>query len=125
MHKSPSSTPQSQRLKCLTLRQPYAAAVVLGLRLAEPREGSTDYRGPLLIHAGAGRPSLVGLRDYPQISPEWLVPNQILGVVDLVGCVRRGSEYLWVLSNPRPLAAPFPCRGRKGLWDAPQGVELP
>ena len=112
-------------MKCLTLRQPYAAAVVLGLRLAEPREGPTDYRGPLLIHAAAGRPSPAGLQAYPQVGPEWLVRNAILGVVDLAGCVRRGSDYLWVLSNPRPLEVPFPCRGRKGLWDPPPGIELP
>jgi hypothetical protein len=112
-------------MKCLTLRQPYAAAVVLGLRLAESREGPTDYRGPLLIHAAASRPSPAGLQVYPQVGPERLVRNAILGIVDLAGCVRRGSEYLWVLSNPRPLEAPFPCRGRKGLWYAPQAIELP
>src|SRR5262245_56408929 len=95
--------------KCLTLHQPYAAAVLLGLRLAEPRTGATDYRGPLFIHAAAGRPSPAGLLAYSQIGPGKLVRGAIVGVVDLVGCVRQGADYLWLLASPRLLTTPFPC----------------
>jgi hypothetical protein len=112
-------------MKCLTVRQPYAAAILLGLHFTERRDWGTSYRGPLLIHAAAGKPSREGLLAYPEVGREALVYNAILGAVDLVGCVGKADGFHWLLTNPRPLAAPFPCRGVKGLWVAPPGVLLP
>jgi hypothetical protein len=37
---------------CLTVRQPYAAAIVCGLKPIESRSWYTPHRGRLLIHAG-------------------------------------------------------------------------
>ncbi|MEP1076580.1 ASCH domain-containing protein [Leptolyngbya sp. PL-A3] len=42
-------------MKLVTLHQPWASLVALGLKRYETRHWSTDYRGPLLIHA-AKRP---------------------------------------------------------------------
>ncbi len=39
-------------MKCLSLRQPWASLVILGLKRYETRTWSTNYRGPLAIHAG-------------------------------------------------------------------------
>jgi hypothetical protein len=39
--------------KCLSLRQPWATLVALGLKRYETRAWDTDYRGPLFIHASA------------------------------------------------------------------------
>ncbi len=39
-------------MKALTLYQPWASAVSLGLKKFETRSWSTGYRGPILIHAG-------------------------------------------------------------------------
>ncbi len=41
-------------MKALTLTQPYATLVALGTKRIETRSWSTQYRGPLAIHAGAG-----------------------------------------------------------------------
>jgi hypothetical protein len=112
-------------MKCLTVRQPYAAAILLGLHVTERRDWGTSYRGPLLIHAAAGKPSREGLLAYPQINRVTLVYNAILGMVDLIGCVAKSDDYHWLLTNPRWLATPFPCRGVKGLWVPPPGVLLP
>ena len=40
-------------MKVLTLHQPWASLVALGVKTIETRSWSTKYRGPLAIHAGA------------------------------------------------------------------------
>lgn len=43
--------------KALTLHQPWASLVALGVKTIETRSWPTRYRGRLLIHAGAKRPT--------------------------------------------------------------------
>ena len=43
-------------MKALSLLQPYASLIALGYKRYETRSWSTTYRGPLLIHASAGKP---------------------------------------------------------------------
>lgn len=42
-------------VRVLTLRQPWASLIALGVKSIETRSWSTQYRGPLAIHAGAKR----------------------------------------------------------------------
>ncbi len=44
-------------MKALTLTQPWASLVALGLKHIETRSWSTGYRGPLAIHAAKGFPN--------------------------------------------------------------------
>lgn len=44
-------------MKALTLYQPWATLVALGVKTIETRSWATKYRGPLAIHAGARRPA--------------------------------------------------------------------
>ena len=43
-------------VKCLSLTQPYATLMALGLKRIETRSWATQYRGPLVIHAAKGFP---------------------------------------------------------------------
>jgi len=43
-------------VKALTVRQPWASLVALGVKTIETRPWSTRYRGPLAIHAGVKPP---------------------------------------------------------------------
>ena len=43
-------------MKAITLRQPWASLVALGVKAIETRSWSTRYRGPLAIHAAARQP---------------------------------------------------------------------
>ena len=45
-------------MRCLTVRQPWAWAIVAGLKSIENRSRRTTHRGPLLIHAGISRSEL-------------------------------------------------------------------
>jgi hypothetical protein len=48
-------------MKVLTLHQPWASLVALGVKTIETPSWSTQYRGPLAIHAGAkAKPCTVG-----------------------------------------------------------------
>lgn len=53
-------------MKMLTLHQPWASLIACGVKTIETRSWSTDYRGPLAIHAGKAWPVPVG---------EWQVPH--------------------------------------------------
>lgn len=69
-------------MKALTLRQPWASLVALGVKTIETRSWSTKYRGPLAIHAGAKRPPTV-----------WLGPNDDLPpAIDRIGMPWEGTE---------------------------------
>jgi hypothetical protein len=118
----------------LSIRQPWAWAILHAGKDVENRSWRTSYRGPLLIHASkrveAFSPELIrymGMRGatIEQLA-EWLdLPTGgIVGVVDVVGCSRgvNGScwamsdQWHWELANPRVL--PFePMKGRLGLWE--------
>src|SRR4051812_36591026 len=39
-------------MKCLSIRQPYAFAIVMGYKPVENRDWKTPFRGRVLIHAG-------------------------------------------------------------------------
>ena len=43
-------------MKMLTLHQPWASLIAVGVKTIETRSWSTPYRGPLAIHAGKARP---------------------------------------------------------------------
>src|SRR5262245_40368428 len=48
---NPAPIPGGTHMKALTIRQPYASLIALGAKHYETRTWTTDYRGPLLIHA--------------------------------------------------------------------------
>ncbi len=112
-------------MKMLTVKQPWAWAILHAGKDIENRTWAPKYRGPLAIHAGAAY--MKNQRLPPGIrEPEDLLFSAILGVVDLVDVVETsrskwfgGDAYGWVLKNPRPLAKPLPCKGRLGLWPVP------
>ena len=113
-------------MKTLTIRQPWASLIIAGVKDVENRSWPTKYRGSLLIHAGKGidHSEWTGtLDDMPA--------GVIIGVVDLVDCVRdSGSEWAepdswhWVLANPRPLPEPIPAKGKLGLWNVEPGDRI-
>lgn len=131
-------------MKTITVRQPWAWLIVNGYKTVENRTWSTDYRGPLAIHAGHKVEQRV-LRAVRQVAEangtplsasdeaEMRIVGALVGVVDLVDCTTTVTESEdlqwwepdmigWLLRNPRPLAAPLPMPGRLGLFDVPDFV---
>ncbi len=116
-------------MKCVSILQPWAWAILAGVQRSEYRCYSTDYRGDLLIHAARGsgdweRRQLAALGERV---PRWenLPFDQVLGVVELCSCEQgRDGEWVWELRNPRPVQ-PFQLEAGKGLFDVDdQRVQL-
>jgi hypothetical protein len=113
-------------MKALTVCQPWAWALIYGPKRIENRTWHTTYRGPLLIHAGKSVDWLCdALNDGTPVPRRDLVFGAIIGVVDLVACVRPDRHphdpfaegpWCWVTTHPRPIA-PIYCRGAQGLWN--------
>jgi len=129
--------PMTEKLRVLTVRQPYATLIVRGIKGVENRSRRTNYRGLLLIHAGkvfgrAGNEAVLDIIATHNInaidamllsSPICAPRGVILGQVDLVDCVQDSdSEWAepgmwhWLLENPQPFPEPIPYKGRQGLW---------
>lgn len=60
-------------MKALTVRQPWASLIALGVKTVETRSWSTKYRGPLAIHAGMTRPPMMHLppTQFTRIAAKW------------------------------------------------------
>lgn len=136
-------------MKVLSVRQPWAWAIIYGGKNIENRNWQTSYRGPLAIHAGKGfdftmEEMRIGLRgDYGEPITTMLkqfrgndIRGAIIGVVDLVDCQpswacdspwKAGDDpdyFCWRLENPRPLVTPVPCKGQLGLFPAPFRLDI-
>jgi activating signal cointegrator 1 len=80
-------------MKALTLHQPYASLVALGVKRIETRSWATSYRGPIAIHAGAGPPWGVG------VIGEWLAQT---------AARERGRTAPWRLYNVKSIGPDDP-----------------
>lgn len=122
--------------KCLSVCQPWAWGLIHGPKRIENRSWATHYRGPLLIHAGKSEARLGDEGDlFPELPAyEDLVYGAIIGLVDLVDCVRVADcppdpfaegPWCWMIDNPRPLTEPVPYRGLQKIFGVPDNVVRP
>jgi hypothetical protein len=127
-------------VKALTVRQPWAWAIVHGGKDVENRVWSTSYRDTLAIHAGlehAGDEAFEAVAKLADMPP-LLNLGMVVGIVELVDVHEASAEvevepglvaaacckspwaqsdgwYHWVLSDPKPLR-PKRRKGALGLW---------
>jgi hypothetical protein len=109
-------------MKCLSISQPWAWAILAGHLDTDYRCYPTDYRGDLLLHAarGGGSWERDQLAAFGDGVPAWadLPFGQVVGVVELWACERGAEgEWAWRLRNPRLLAEPFPSHAGRRLFD--------
>jgi hypothetical protein len=137
-------------MKALTLWQPWASLVILGVKQVETRSWPTDYRGPLAIHAAKAFPVEVQelcwevpfygyLKRGGYTGPHDLPRGSVLGVVEVTGCHRitrdnvppepersfgdyTPGRWAWDLAAKEFYQVPFPARGYQRLWEwEPEG----
>ena len=109
-------------MRALSIRQPWAHAIFHLRKRVENRSWPTQYRGKLAIHVSK-RIDFAGCESLG-LDPETLPTGCVVGIVDLVDCVRgyrsrwaKRGKWHWVLRNPRLLARPIPAIGRLGLFE--------
>jgi hypothetical protein len=117
-------------MKALSVCQPWAWAIVAGLKTVENRTRRTRHRGPLVIHASKSRHYLE--EDFSHLLPglppaDRLDLGVLIGVVEVVDCVplaeAKGNPFAvgpwcWLLRNPRSIR-PVPYRGQVSCFEVP------
>ena len=126
-------------MKALTIKPPWAWAIVHAGKDIENRSWNTNVRGTIAVHASktVSRSEYErGVRALRILAPrakaplyETIVRGAIVGLVDVVGEQHTKSKwhdrdsYGFVLANPRALKAPIPCTGRLRFWEVPAPVK--
>lgn len=118
------------RIKTISIRQPWAWAIIHAGKPVENRSWPSKYLGPLLIHAS---------KTFDFHGYNWLVKNQnlfkaelphpdtyffggIIGRVKMIDCVSyHPSPFFFgawghVYDNPEPLPF-YPCKGQLGIFE--------
>ena len=129
-------------MKVLTIKQPWASLIMLGLKKYEFRSWKTDYRGELLIHAGKGIDK-DGMERLKRYIPENMPTEKILGKVKLIDCIKTSSEfydkvqkenkdiyaksvfnqdYAWQMEVIEVYDNPIKVKGKLRLWNYEGGV---
>lgn len=127
-------------IKALTLWQPYASAIVLGLKKFETRSWATKYRGRIAIHSSL-KPlskSYLALAEKYGISntPPKIPLGKVLAICELEDCILMDEEfiksqdpaeidfgdwrigrYAWKLRVVEIFHEPKSTRGYQGLWN--------
>ncbi len=131
--------------KVITLQQPYASAVMAGVKQIETRSWKTPYRGAIVIHAGkawnddlkekANSELIASALRSKGLDPNNLPLGMALGVVilDAVTPIENvlpslsdtekalghytDGNFAWCVSRPRPFREPLPGEGGLGLRD--------
>lgn len=122
-------------MKAFTVYQPYAYAIVAGLKQYETRPRRTNVRGRVAVHAGKAKDVLIP-RPVGLIIPKSTVLHYgaVLGTVEIVDCIPvealidkiseqerllgdyTPGRFAWVLKNPVMFDKPIPARGFQGWW---------
>ena len=121
-------------LRALSVRQPWAWAILHGGKDIENRTWATRHRGLFVVHAGQ-QLDHAGYRwlqvNFPHLrvpTPAELVRSALLGVVELTDCfgpedahpMKASPWYMgssgFVLTNPRSFDRPIPTPGKLGFF---------
>jgi hypothetical protein len=114
-------------LKAITVRQPWAWAIVMGYKDVVNRRNRTERRGPLLIHAGRdfdprGFQFLWELGLHKKL-PDDLYLEGLIGEVRLTDCRRsynsdwaKPGQWQWILSAPKEFRSGLSCTGSPGFF---------
>ena len=122
-------------VKALTIRQPWAWAVVHAGKDVENRRWQTSYRGPLLIHAAKGDDpggaarilwTMADPGAFGQPRAAFQARGAIIGMAYLADILTdspsrwaQPHRFHWILEFPEPVDPPVSCSGMPGLWTPP------
>lgn len=114
-------------LKALSIKQPWAYAILHLGKDIENRTWHTNYMGDLLVHASktVDEDALARLR----VHPDELALGAVIGIVRMTGCTHK-SDSKWfegpwgfTLENPRAFPEPVPCRGMLNFFKIEESAQ--
>jgi hypothetical protein len=113
--------------RVLSVKQPWAWAIVSGLKHVENRSWATPYRGTIYIHASRqlDTSGMAWFAKHKIKLPKDLPTGAVVGKCEIVNIVdgKEGQRFVkwffgpkgWVSKNPRRLARPIKMKGQLGL----------
>lgn len=124
-------------MKAITLKQPWATLVSEGIKKYEFRSWKTNYRGKVLIHAGAGVDK-EAQKNFDNLGLEF-PSKKILAVVEITDCIKIDKKfndriisegniayglkertgYAWKLENVKKLNCEEIINGKLSFWEYP------
>lgn len=137
----------TRQIRLLTVRQPWAWALIHGCKDVENRSHKVSYKGLLAIHAGKADHNTLKRDDWKQFESEYFGKDvfadfdpskeprgAIIGVIEMVDCKPEhqvdsiwcddpGNEdgwFAWLVQKPIALPEPIPYRGAQGLQRLPE-----
>ncbi len=126
-------------MQALTIKQPWAWAILRAGKDIENRSWATTYRGPLLIHSSksVSRAEFERAAEFirslgvevPSFAELQSQMGMVLGSATLQDCVESADSPWWMgpvgwkLTDPHPWANPVSCNGRLGLWEFDGPIE--
>ena len=122
-------------MKVLTLKQPWATLVAEGIKKYEFRSWKTNYRGKILIHAGA-KVDKEAMKKFAGLNLTF-PSKKILAEVEIVDCLflddelnkkiisenniaygnKKREGYAWMLDNIKKINYEKEINGKLGLWN--------
>ena len=134
-------------MKAISLLQPWASLVVMGIKTIETRSWNTKFRGEILIHSSLGKSGKIFSTEYPFkkfIKDFDLLPfGKIIGSVTITDVIPIANLFMndeninkltfeekafgdysdgrfaWLLDDPRIFKKPLPARGMMSIWEYP------
>lgn len=105
--------------RALSIRQPYAEAILRGIKKVEYRSRHTNLRERVYIYASLtpGHPE-----DFAElgVQPDDLPTGVLVGTVEIVGCIGEDGDFEWLLARPERLPHPIrPERKAQPTWFFP------
>lgn len=123
------------KMKCLTIKQPWASLIVNGYKKYEFRSWKTKYRGKILIHAGMSLEKEYASK-FKEYNLEY-IKGAIIGEAEIVDCILVDKKfdddlkkennlvygnahiglYAWKLENIKKYEKPIYVKGKLSLWE--------
>lgn len=122
----------SDDLRALTVRQPWAWALIQGYKDIENRSWQTKKRGWILLHAGTAKPASEALATVAELAGRSMPLSNPSGAI--IGAIKisrihpyetchgecspwaEQDSWHWEMRAPVRLATPVPARGALNLW---------
>lgn len=124
-------------MKALTVKLPWAWLLIYGPKDIENRMWFSQEKGDVAIHCS----KTISVSEYkaaerfieerglniqlPSIEALKPFAGSIIGIVDIVGCVRQSQsrwfvgKFGFVCRSPKAIKEPITLSGRLGFWDVP------
>ncbi len=135
-----------KKVKAISLHQPWASFIAMGLKRFETRNWTTNYRGTLVIcsakkntkqqrsnYTELAKCLNISLSKYPWAN---FPLGKAIAICELTDCIKMTEEiiyqqpenelvcghwevgrFAWQLENVKALDSPFSVKGQQGLWD--------